>query len=281
MGMVKEVKKLVAITGCDTGIGHSLAKRFLSEGYTVLISYLEFNPFKGEKGILAKRMDIRNEKEIAAFARFIGSAVKKGYHLEMLINNAGVALGGPIENTPIRLFRENMEVNYIGLVSLTQKIIPLLAASRGRIIIIGSMAGRIALPFLSPYVSTKFALEGFADALRREMRPLGVKVVLMEPTAVATPIWTKALAQDMSFVERKYLSSVNAFKDEFIRPAMKSMHPDHAARQIYAGATARNPRTRYMITDKRVTNTLIRMVPLKVLDWYANKWFRMDYGKKN
>ena len=136
--------KLAAITGCDSGIGASLCKIFSSNGYKVIISYLGQNPFQTDARVVARRLDLQNEKQIISFAKLIRDHCDKGYRLDYFINNAGVAMGGPFENIPLEIFRKVYEVNFFGLISITQKILPCLVSSKGRLVVNGSLAGRIA-----------------------------------------------------------------------------------------------------------------------------------------
>ena len=274
------MKKLAIITGCDTGIGNELCRIFSENGYLALISYLEENPFPDDPSIKACKLDLRIEEDIDSFFKFVQQYVDQGHKIEYLVNNAGVALGGPIENVPMKIFREIFEVNYFGLISLTQRLIPALIKSRGRIIVIGSMAGKIALPFLSPYVSTKFALEGFCDSLRREMTPFGVKVVLIEPAAIATPIWNKAKKQDSSFIDEKYLKSTDAFTKNFIEAGNRGMDTKKAVKQIYKFITGRKPKARYIVSKNRFSSFLQTLAPNKLLDIVFLKVFKMDYGDR-
>ncbi len=272
-------KSFIIITGCDSGIGKSLAKKLSLNNHKIIITYIYKNPFSKNKNITAYKMDLRNEKEIIKFVKEVKIFCKQGLKLNCLINNAGIAIGGPIENLPLNIYREVFEVNFFGLLSLTQKLIPSIIESKGRIIIIGSMAGRIALPFLSPYNSTKFALEGFCDSLRRELNPFGVKTILLEPGGVNTPIWTKAKKQDISFVDKKYLKSLKEFEKKFIDAAQKSMDSDKAAIQIMKVINKKKPNPRYIIAENRFTTFLPTLIPVRVFDKLVKKMFKMDYGK--
>lgn len=272
-------KNFIIITGCDSGIGKSLARTLSSNGYKIVITYLENNPFPGNKNISAYKLDLRDEKNIHSFTDKIKTLCARGFNLSYLINNAGVALGGPVENIPLKIFREVFEVNFFGLLSLTQKLIPHLIANKGRIIIVGSMAGKIALPFLSPYNSTKFALEGFADSLRRELNPFGIKTILLEISGVNTPIWTKAKNQDISFVEKKYLDSLKEFEIKFIDTAQKAMSPDKAALKIIKVITKKNPKPRYIISENNFTTFLPMLIPARLFDKLISMMFKMDYGE--
>ncbi len=274
-------KNLVVITGCDSGIGKSLAEVYLQNGYSVLISYLQDNPFHPGKQLFTEQLDITDEKSIINFHKTILEVLKKGLKLTFLINNAGIAMGGPVEDLPVKIFRQVFEVNFFGLISLTQKAIPQLIKDRGRIIIIGSMAGKIAMPFLSPYSASKFALEGFSDSLRRELLPFGVKAVLLEPGGIATPIWSKAKTQDISFIGEKYLHSMKKFEEKFIDPNLKAMSPNKAALKIFRIIGKKHLKSRYLIAENKVSAYLPLLIPVKLFDSLVLKLFDMNYGKKN
>ena len=272
--------KLAAITGCDSGIGKSLAGIFADAGYTVIISYLETNPFAGRSNIIAHKLDLRDSASINSFATLVNRYCSEGHCLEYFINNAGIALGGPFENLPMEIYRSVMEINFMGLVALTQNILSCLIRSRGRLVINGSMAGRIALPFLSPYTASKFALEGWCDSVRRELNPLGVRTILLETAGVATPIWNKALNQDSSFADQKYAASLRNFREKFIAGGTRGMATDKAAAQIYRAITKKRPRARYIIAGNRLLSWAETLIPASLLDRLAIKMFSMHYGEK-
>ncbi|HOT43922.1 MAG TPA: SDR family NAD(P)-dependent oxidoreductase [Spirochaetota bacterium] len=270
--------KLAAITGCDSGIGKSLAGIFAHAGYTVIISYLDANPFAGRSGIIAWRLDLRDEASINSFATLVNRYCSEGHRLEYFINNAGVALGGPFENLPPHIYRDVMEINFFGMVILTQKIVPCLIKGRGRLVVNGSLAGRVALPFLSPYTASKFAVEGWCDSVRRELNPFGIRTILLEPAGVATPIWNKALNQDSSFADRKYGPALRLFREKFIAGGTRGMDTEKAAKQIYRCVTKKRPRERYIIAGNRLLSWLETMVPNRLLDRLVISMFSMHYG---
>jgi NAD(P)-dependent dehydrogenase (short-subunit alcohol dehydrogenase family) len=267
---------LVVITGTDSGIGAKLSEAFLAKGYKVLATYLQKPATETATNI---RCDLREEKSIASVAEAAADLVQKGATLACLVNNAGVAFGGGIENLPLALYRENFEINFFGLVSLTQKLIPHLVKSKGRIILHGSAAGRTAAPFLSPYVSTKFALEGFADCLRRELLPYGIKVTLLETGGVDTPIWKGFETQDRSFMDRKFDKSMELFGKNFLG-GPKGMSAEEAASKIMAVFEKKNPPARAIIAKSPMRERLIRSLPSGLLDKAFIKMFGMDYGEK-
>lgn len=268
---------LVVITGCDSGIGRSIAESLSRKGRTLVVSYLDENHFDGYKNVYARKMDLKNPGEIEDFIAFIHDLCQRGHRVETVIANAGVALGGPIENIPMEIYRDSFEINYFGAITIIKALIPEIIRQKGRIVVIGSLAGRIAMPFLSPYASTKFALEGFCDSLRREMNPFGVKTILIEPAAVATPIWNKAKNQDIGFAEKKYLDSLYAFRDNFIEGGNSGMAADEAAKQIVDIINRKRPKARYIVAQDRMVSRLMTLLPDSVIDKAVVKMFRMHY----
>ncbi len=274
------MKNLTVITGCDSGIGESLCRLLHNDGRDVAISYLENNPFQGEPKIFSQRLDLCKEDEIVSFASFL-KELSGEYRIDCLVNNAGIAMGGPIENIPIDIIRRVFEVNFFGLISLMQKLLPELIKSKGRIMNIGSMAGRISMPFLSPYVASKFALRGFTHSLRRELLPYGIKTVLIEPAAIATPIWNKAKEQDMSFIDEKYSKSSGEFLGKFVNSGNYGMEVGEAAKKIFSILDKKNPKTHYIIAKKRFSAYLPTIFPDRYIDKKVLKAFSMDYGKSS
>ena len=273
-------KGIIVITGCDSGIGKGLVEELAKRGYTIVQSYLETNNFENHQDIYSIKLDLRIEKDIEEFCEFLKDLLEQGNKLEGVIANAGVALGGPIENMPINIFRETYEVNFFGVIKVIQCLIPELIRDKGKIMVHGSMAGKVAVPFLSPYASSKFALEGFVDSLRREMLPFGVKTILLETAAVATPIWNKYQKQDITFVQEKYMKSLIEFRDKFIEGGNKGMAIAKAANMIADIFQKKQPKARYIVASNRLTSKMLTMIPNSLLDKILLKLFKMDYGDK-
>jgi len=274
----KKSRGLIVITGCDSGVGKSLVPVLLQMGYKIILSYLDQNPFENEPNVYSRKMDFRKPEEVVGFCHYAKELCQSEGKLEAVIANAGVALGGSIENLPMSIYRECFEINFFGVIEIIQALIPELIRDKGKIMIHGSMAGRVALPFLSPYVSTKFALEGFCDSLRREMNPFGIKTILLESAAIATPIWNKAKNQDISFVDKKYLKSLYLFRDKFIEGGNSGMDRELAALKIAGILDKKNPKTRYIISKNKASSKLLLLMPSFVLDKAVVKMYEMDYG---
>jgi len=187
----------VLITGSSTGIGRAAANRLATHGWRVLAgvrSDADAAALAGEPGeVIPVRLDVADEESIAVAAATV--AERCDGKLEGLVSSAGVAVPGPLETVPLAELRRVLEVNVVGQIAVVQAMAPMLRRGRGRILLVGSIGGRIAFPYAGPYHASKFALEGIADTLRAELRPQGVGVALLEPGPISTPIWEKARAE--------------------------------------------------------------------------------------
>ena len=192
--------KTILITGASTGIGRASAVALLEAGFRVIACVRN----QGAAEALVVRLqgaaldrlstielDVTNAAQIAAAVVAVEQVVGE-VGLWGLFNNAGIAVGGPLECVPIADLRRQIEVNVIGQVAVTQAFLPQLRRARGRILTTGSMAGYSTIPGLGPYSMSKYAIEAMSDALRRELRPWGIEVSLLEPGSIATDIWDKA-----------------------------------------------------------------------------------------
>ncbi len=183
------------VTGASSGIGEATARHLDSLGFTVFAGVrkpadAERVDAAGSERLRALELDVTDADSVAAAAEKVREATA-GTGLAALVNNAGIAVTAPLEFVPIDELRNQLEVNVIGQVAVTQALLPGLRAARGRIVNVSSIGGRIGLPLAGPYAASKFALEAISDSLRRELRHLGVKVVVIEPGGVKTPIWDK------------------------------------------------------------------------------------------
>jgi NAD(P)-dependent dehydrogenase (short-subunit alcohol dehydrogenase family) len=179
--------------------------------------------------------------------------------LDGLVNNAGIAVAAPLEDLPVAELRRQLEVNVVGQLAVTQALLPALRAASGRVVIVGSIAGRSALPFLGAYAISKFALEAMADSLRLEVAPDGIEVALVEPGTIATPIWTKPqpLAEQVS---ERYRLRVEAFRTLAAARTAKAAPAELVARAVEHALTARRPKTRYLVgRDARMRARLERL----------------------
>jgi NAD(P)-dependent dehydrogenase (short-subunit alcohol dehydrogenase family) len=187
----------VVITGASTGIGRACALHLDSLGFDVFAGVRkpedgERLAAEGSERLRPLQLDVTDAAQVEAAAREVGEAVgDRG--LAGLVNNAGIAVSAPLEFIPIDELRHQLEVNVIGQVAVTQALLGLLRRGKGRVVNIGSIGGRVALPFVGPYAASKIALEALTDSLRRELRRTGVEVSIVRPGGIATPIWDRGI----------------------------------------------------------------------------------------
>jgi NAD(P)-dependent dehydrogenase (short-subunit alcohol dehydrogenase family) len=261
------------VTGASSGIGRAAALRLDAEGWDVLAGVRR--PEDGEalageasRRLRPVRIDVTDAESIAAAAR------EAGERLDGLVNNAGIAVGGPVETVPIDDLRRQFEVNLVGQVAVTQALLPALRAARGRIVFMSSIGGRVATPFVSPYSASKFAVEAVCDALRVELAPFGVRVAMVAPGSVATPIWEKGEAQADSASDdltpemlALYGAAIEAVKRTTRETGARGVAPEKVAAVIHHALTARRPRAYYPVgADARVMLRIRRTLPTRVWD---------------
>jgi NAD(P)-dependent dehydrogenase (short-subunit alcohol dehydrogenase family) len=183
------------------------------------------------------------------------------------VNNAGIAIAMPLEFVPLDELRHQLEVNLVGQIAVTQALLPALREARGRIVFVGSIAGRSALPFLGPYAASKHALEAVADSLRVELQPWGIAVSIVEPGTIRTPIWARGaakadelLAAGESRVEELYGGRIAAMRRVAAKRGAAGAPPEAVAKVIEEALTADRPRTRSLVgRDARIRATIERL----------------------
>ncbi len=267
----------VLVTGASTGIGEACARRLDRAGWRVFAGVRRDEDGQRLRAAMSPRLvpvriDVSDGASIARAAEGIGAADDGG--LDGLVNNAGIAVTGPLEYLPIAEFRRQLEVNVVGQLAVTQACLPLLRRRRGRIVLMGSIAGRMTVPFLGPYSASKFALEAMADALRVELQPWGLHVSLVEPGSIATPIWRKsgraAAEQAAALPEearRRYGAGAQKLREAAEKTGRRGIDPDVVAAAVEHALTAASPRTRYLVgRDARLRALLVRLIPDRVRD---------------
>jgi NAD(P)-dependent dehydrogenase (short-subunit alcohol dehydrogenase family) len=188
-------RRTVLVTGTSSGIGGATVKRLAADGRQVFAGLRDPSAAPTDPiGLVTPlRLDVTDAEQVEVAVAEI--AERTGGTLAGVVHNAGMPVGGALEEVEADELREIFEVNVIAPVLLTQKLLPLLRRAGGRVVLVGSVGGRVAMPFGGPYHATKFALEGIADSLRLELRPQGVGVAIVEPGTISTPIWSKAVRQ--------------------------------------------------------------------------------------
>lgn len=264
----------VLVTGASTGIGAAVATRLDRLGFDVLAGVrTDTDADRVERDgsrVRAVRLDVTSSDQIAATAATIDEVSPRG--LAGLVNNAGVARGGPLEHLDLDQLREQLEVNLIGQLAVTQAVIPQLRRATGRIAMIGSLSSQVAAPNMGPYSASKAALGSLTEALRAELHQWGIRVALIEPGAVRSEIWAKGaesaarIRAELSEDARRdyaalldHTESVIAKSEQHAAPASK------VADAVEHALTARRPRPRYVVgTDARVASPLLRVLPARL-----------------
>ena len=268
----------VLVTGASTGIGRATALHLAEKGYRVFAGIRKQKDAdsltEAASGNLTPiTLDVSKAGHIEAAEKKVRRAVgKEG--LYGLVNNAGIGDGGPIEFVPIEDFKRVIDVNLTGQVAMTQAFLPLIRRATGRIVFITSIGGKIATPFMSPYHASKFGLEAVADSLRREVKPWGIEVIVIEPGNIATEIWRKggesADAQRDKAppeAERLYGSQMTRFEEVLREADTRGIEPVKVGKTIRRALEARRPRTRYLVgTDAKVARNVERVLPNRTFD---------------
>ena len=228
--------------------------------------------------LLPLRIDVTDAASIAAAAEAVGQTAG---HLGLagLVNNAGVAVPGPLEAVPIDALRRQFEVNLIGQVAVTQAFLPLLRKARGRIVNISSVNGGLSPPYMGPYSASKFALEAITDALRIELRTWGIHVSAVEPGPIDTPIWDKSIASAEELAGgiapemlALYDADLAAVRRTVERSIRRVAPVDRVVKAVVHALTARRPKTRYYLGwDVRACFKCLKMVPDRLRDWLICK----------
>jgi len=274
------ISKNILITGVSTGLGYGATKELIARGYTVFGSVRKqqvADRLKSEFGeqFIPLVFDVTDR---AAVLKAVEEVKQKlnGLGLGGLINNSGISVTGPLQYLPIDELRRNFEVNVFGLVQVTQAFLPLLGAqpnhpsAPGRILNISSIAGKLAPPYMSPYVGTKHAVEGISNCLRRELMQFGIEVVIIGPGAVQTPIWDKESLD--RYKNTPYIASLAKFFRKFVTEGKKGMPLDVFSRRLSDIFETPRPRTRYAIVQRTFSTWILpRVLPDRMMDNFFKK----------
>jgi NAD(P)-dependent dehydrogenase (short-subunit alcohol dehydrogenase family) len=263
----------VLITGASSGIGEASALRLARAGWRVLAGVRvaadgdRLRAAGGEQ-LEPVTIDVTEPATIAAVADRLGDEP-----LGALVNNAGTALAMPLEFLPLDQLRRQLEVNLVGHLAVTQALLPNLRAARGRIVNVGSIAGRSALPFLGAYAASKHALEAFTDSLRVELRPFGIAVTVIEPGTIATPIWRKGgerfqeLAAELPpELARLYGERMAAFREAAAAAGRRAEPADDVAIVVERALTAERPKARYVVGRDARRRAWVERLPAGLRD---------------
>ncbi len=271
--------KSVVVTGVSSGIGWGITKVLLQRGFRVLGSVrqapdaqrlqAEFGP-----NFTPLLFDITDEAAVRRAAAEVEQLLG-GDNLAGLVNNAGNALTGPLLFQPLADFRQQLEVNLIGPLLVTQAFAPLLrakgASQAGRIVNMSSVGGRLGVPFLGAYVTAKHGLEGLSEVLRRELVIYGIDVIMVAPGSVATATWDKAEAAaaktQQLYAATPYAQPLQHFTSYMVADGRQGYPPEHIGEVVYTALTTAKPRVRYAVVPQKFKNwALPNLLPRRVVD---------------
>jgi NAD(P)-dependent dehydrogenase (short-subunit alcohol dehydrogenase family) len=273
----------ILITGTSTGIGRATALRLASGGATVFAGVRESSDgdslrAEASGDVRPLRLDVTKADEIASATALVDEAVgARG--LDGLVNNAGIPVPGPLELLPIDDFREQLEVNLIGQLAVTQAFLPLLRRGEGRVVFVSSVGGRAAFPYAGAYHASKFGLEAVGEVLRQELGGSGVDVVLVEPGPAQSEIWSRARARLHEVINRAPADRVDPYRDslaEFERTLIQQdedgMDADDVAAEIKRALEADHPSARYPVgLPAKVLAALRPLIPDRLFDLAARR----------
>lgn len=275
--MQSQALRSVVITGTSTGIGWSAAKILLDRGFRVFGSVRKAEDaarLQTELGtnFVPLVFDVTDEAAVLAAAATVRNMLA-GERLAGLVNNAGIAVAGPSLEVPLDDYRRQMEINVIGPISVTRAFAPLLGTDDGlkgppgRIVMISSVSGVNGSPFVGPYSTSKHALEGFSESLRRELIMFGIDVIVIGPAAVKTPIWAKAQETDVSaFANSPYFPALQKMRAMMADLGNSGLPVEQIGELVYETLTVPRPKVRYAISKEPFQLFMMRILPKRLID---------------
>lgn len=266
----------VLVTGASTGIGRATALRLDGLGWRVFAGVRKAEDgeslrAEGSERLVPVSLDVTEPEQIAAAAAQIERESPDG--LDGLVNNAGVAVPGPLETVPLEDLRHQLEVNLVAYVAVTQALLPQIRKAEGRIVFLASIGGRIAFPFGGPYHASKFATEAIGDVFRQELRPWGIEVAIIEPGSIDTPIWERGRSKGEEIEAKSpqtnllYGAALEKFKQVIEDTAERGIPPEKVAKAIAHALESSRPKTRYLVgLDAKVQARIQPFIPTRLFD---------------
>jgi len=282
-----DVEKTAVVTGVSSGIGRAIAKALIDAGWRVFGSVRKEKDARDAAAALGSKFtpllfDVTDAQSVRAAALKVETTLQ-GRTLNALVNNAGVAVAGPLRYLPLEDLERQLDINVFGPIRVTQAFLPMLGADarftgpKGRIVNMSSVAGRNALPFMSPYAMSKHALEAMSESLRRELSVHGIDVVVIGPGVVTTPIWAKADDMNVAAYEKtEYGPLIAGMKASMLAYGQTGIPPEDVGALVLRVLTAKTPKTRYAILkNKFMLWTLPQILPKRMVDRIVAKRFNM------
>ena len=262
------MRRTVLVTGTSSGIGEACALRLAHRGWHVHAGARDTAAADRlrEAGIEPVELDVTDAGQIAAAVERVGPS------LHGLVNNAGIAIAAPLELVPVAELRHQLDVNVVAQVAVTQAFLPALREARGRVVFMGSIGGRSALPFLGPYAASKHALEAVADSLRVEVRPWGVAVSIVEPASIRSEIWAKGASRAEELAREAppgraglYAARIARFREVALSRGPGG-DPDVVAEAVEHALAAERPKARYLVGRDAHLRAWVERLPTRLRD---------------
>ncbi len=285
-------KRAIFITGASSGIGLASVIRLHNLDFRIFAGVFpgeDTTPLDSLDDVKLIPIDVTNSDMIASAAQTIARETN-GAGLYGLFNNAGIPVTGPMEFTPMAALRKQMEVNLFGHIEVTQRMLPYLRqAAPARIINTTSLLGRIVVPFCGPYSISKYGMEAFSDALRYELRPSGISVSIIEPGAIATPIWARTRENVDEMLSELSPQAAQLYGEQFKHVAKvtekqgkNGLSPDEVAKVVVHAFTSKRPKIRYVVGQDAKTITFLRRVCTdRMFDWLIRRLYRSTADKSS
>lgn len=284
------MQKTVLITGASTGIGFDAVRALVQAGFQVVATVRKDVDQDRLLQIYGKKVHVI-KMDVTDFSAVdkLPEVLKKEFNIQQLhglVNNAGVALAGPFLLMDFAQVQSTIQVNTLALMKVTQVLLPLLGARAdatepGRIVNISSVAGKSSAPFLTVYAASKFAVEGFSEGLRRELMLYGIKVSVVGPGSIKTPIWEKGFhAIPEHYASSEYAESFQRFISMASAEGQNGMDVERVSEDILHALTAEKPKLRYTPIPRRFFNWYMpRLLPTRLYDGLAARMLKLTRRK--
>lgn len=266
--MPADIKKRILISGASTGIGRACAEKLAREGHEVFAGVRSQDVTFESSNIVPVHLDVCSHESVAETVL----QVEQGGGIDVLINNAGIAVGGPLEAVGLDRLRTQFDVNVFGLYELTRLALPALRESSSAMVLnVSSVSGLFAAPFFGPYSASKFAVEALSDSWRRELRKFKIPVVLLEPGPIQTPIWEKSVLKTAESIENSpvkdlYEPELSAVIEHVEKEAQSAVPVEELADLVARIIESPKPKARYVINGRGSLLRIMSMLPESWVD---------------
>jgi NAD(P)-dependent dehydrogenase (short-subunit alcohol dehydrogenase family) len=273
--------RAAVVTGSSTGIGRATALALDGRGWQVFAGVRREEDAASLRAEASERLrplilDVTSPEQIAAAAERVATESENGLH--GLVNNAGIAVPGPLETLPLGEFRRQLEVGLVSYVAMTQAFLPQIRGAGGRVVFLSSIGGRVTFPLNGAYHAAKYGTEAIGDVFRQELAGWGIRVAIIEPGSIDTPIWSRGeenadqvLAQSPQ-TEQLYGQAVEKFRKVVRQTADRGIPPERVAKAIVHALESKRPRSRYLVgLDAKIQARLVPLIPTPLLDRVVGK----------